>query len=146
MNQAYIYDIVRTPRAKAKPDGGLHDLSPYELLSVLYSLLENRTNVKPEQIGDVILGCATQVGEQAGNIAKPSIMYHGWPSNVSGLTINRYCSSGIDAVNFAAMKVMTGVDQLVVAGGIEMLSRPPMFSDKPSPFLDMKLARKWACS
>jgi acetyl-CoA C-acetyltransferase len=142
MNQAYIYDIVRTPRAKAKPDGGLHDLSPYELLSVLYSLLENRTNVKPEQIGDVILGCATQVGEQAGNIAKSSIMYHGWPSNVSGLTINRYCSSGIDAVNFAAMKVMTGVDQLVVAGGIEMLSRPPMFSDKPSPFLDMKLASK----
>lgn len=142
MNQAYIYDIVRTPRGKAKPEGGLYDVSPYQLLSALYSSLEGRTDVKPEHIGDVILGCATQVGEQAGNIAKSSIMYHGWPSNVSGLTINRYCSSGIDAVNFAAMKVMTGIDQLVVAGGVEMLSRTPMLSDKPSPFVDIKLATK----
>lgn len=142
MNQAYIYDLIRTPRGKAKPEGGLHDVSPYELLSILYSSLEDRTDVKPEHIGDVILGCATQVGEQAGNIAKSSIMYHGWPSNVSGLTVNRYCSSGIDAVNFAAMKVMTGMDQLVVCGGIEMLSRTPMFSDNPSPFIDIKLASK----
>ncbi|GAC21674.1 acetyl-CoA C-acyltransferase [Paraglaciecola arctica] len=142
MNQAYIYDLIRSPRGKAKPEGGLHDVSPFELLSSLYSSLEDRTGLKPEHIGDVILGCATQVGEQAGNIAKSSIMYHGWPSSVSGLTVNRYCSSGIDAVNFAAMKVMTGIDQLVVAGGIEMLSRTPMFADKPSPFMDIKLASK----
>jgi acetyl-CoA C-acetyltransferase len=142
MNQAYIYDIIRTPRGKAKPEGGLHDVSPFELLSALYTSLEDRTGLKPEHIGDVILGCATQVGEQAGNIAKSSVMYHGWPSNVSGLTVNRYCSSGIDAVNIAAMKVMTGMDSLVVAGGIEMLSRTPMFADKPSPFMDIKLATK----
>ncbi|MEP1447843.1 MAG: acetyl-CoA C-acyltransferase [Paraglaciecola sp.] len=142
MNQAYIYDIIRSPRAKAKPEGGLHDVSPFELLSTLYSTLEQRTGLNPTDIGDVILGCATQVGEQAGNIAKSSVMYHGWPSNVSGLTVNRYCSSGIDAVNIAAMKVMTGMDSLVVAGGIEMLSRTPMFADKPSPFMDIKLASK----
>lgn len=142
MNQAYIYDVIRTPRGKAKPEGGLHDLSPYELLSILYGALETRTGLHPESVGDVILGCATQVGEQAGNIAKTSTMYHGWPGHISGLTVNRYCSSGIDSVNFAAMKVMTGVDNLVVAGGVEMLSRTPMFSDKPSPFIDVKLSTK----
>lgn len=142
MNNAYVYDVVRTPRGKAKPEGGLHDLSPFELLSALYGALETRTNLQAIDIGDVILGCATQVGEQAGNIAKASVMYHGWPSHISGITVNRYCSSGIDAVNFAAMKVMTGVDQAVLAGGVEMLSRTPMFSDKPSPFLDIKLSSK----
>ena len=142
MNQAYIYDVIRTPRGKAKPEGGLHDLSPYELLSVLYGSLETRTGLHSESVGDVILGCATQVGEQAGNIAKTSTMFHGWPAHISGLTVNRYCSSGIDSVNFAAMKVMTGVDSLVVAGGVEMLSRTPMFSDKPSPFIDPELSLK----
>jgi acetyl-CoA C-acetyltransferase len=142
MNQAYIYDVIRTPRGKAKPEGALHDVSPFELLSTLYSSLEKRTGVNPEHIGDVILGCATQVGEQAGNIAKASVMYHGWPGHISGLTLNRYCSSGIDAMNFAAMKIMTGLDDLVVAGGVEMLSRTPMFSDKPSPFIDIALSTK----
>ena len=142
MTDAYIYDAIRTPRTKARPDGGLHDLTPYELLSALYSSLETRTGLNPGDVDDVILGCATQVGEQAGNIAKTSTLYHAWPSSIPGITLNRYCSSGIDAVNFSAMKIMTGMDHLVVAGGIEMLSRTKMMSDNPSPFLDPKMAAR----
>ena len=142
MKHAYIYDAIRTPRGKARPDGGLHDLSPYELLSTLYAALEQRTGFNPADIDDVILGCATQYGELAGNIAKTSTLYHGWPAHISGLTVNRFCSSGIDAINFSAMKVMTGVDEMNIAGGIEMLSRIPMLADKPAPFLNPELASK----
>lgn len=142
MNHAYIYDAIRTPRGKARPDGGLHDLTPYDLLSTLYSALETRTGLNAGDIEDVVLGCATQSGEQAANIAKTSTLYHGWPASIPGITVNRYCSSGIDAINFAAMKVMTGMNDLVVAGGVEMMSRVAMLSDKPAPFMDIKLAGK----
>ncbi len=142
LNHAYIYDAIRTPRGKARPDGGLHDLTPYDLLSTLYSALETRTGLNAGDIEDVVLGCATQSGEQAANIAKTSTLYHGWPASIPGITVNRYCSSGIDAINFAAMKVMTGMNDLVVAGGVEMMSRVAMLSDKPAPFMDIKLAGK----
>ncbi|MFK7731164.1 MAG: acetyl-CoA C-acyltransferase [Pseudomonadales bacterium] len=142
MKDAYIYDAVRTPRGKARTDGGLHDLSPYELMSPLYAALEQRTGLNPATVGDVILGCATQHGELAGNIAKTSTLHHGWPGNIPGITVNRYCSSGVDAISLAAMKVMASVDDVVVAGGVEMLSRIAMFSDKPAPFLDQALAKK----
>lgn len=140
MTQAYIFDAIRTPRTKARDEGELHDLTPYDLLNSLYKALEQRTRLDPEQVGDVILGCATQAGEQAANIAKTSTLYAGWPGRVPGITINRYCSSGIDAINMAAMKVMCGMDQLVVAGGVEMMSRVAMLSDNPAPFIDAKLA------
>jgi acetyl-CoA C-acetyltransferase len=142
MTQAYIYDAIRTPRTKARPDGGLHDLMPYDLLSTLYSALEARTGLNPNDLGDIILGCATQVGDQAGNIAKTGALYHGWPTSLPGITVNRYCSSGIDAVNFSAMKILTGMDDLVVAGGVEMMSRVKMMSDNPTPFLDLKVASR----
>ncbi len=142
LNHAYIYDAIRTPRGKARPDGALHDLTPYDLLSTLYSALETRTGLDANDVEDVVLGCATQSGEQAANIAKTSTLYHGWPTSIPGITVNRYCSSGIDAINFAAMKVMTGMNELVVAGGVEMMSRVAMLSDKPAPFMDVKLAGK----
>lgn len=142
MTQAYIYDAIRTPRAKARPDGGLHDLTPYDLMSALYSSLEVRSGLNPNDVDDVILGCATQVGEQAGNIAKTSTLYHAWPSSIPGITVNRYCSSGIDAINFSAMKVLAGIDNLIVAGGVEMMSRVKMMSDSPAPFLDPKMASR----
>ncbi len=142
MNNAYIYDAIRTPRGKARPDGGLHDLTPYDLMSTLYSALEERTGLDPNKIEDVILGCATQSGEQAANIAKTSTLYHGWPTSIPGITVNRYCSSGIDAINFAAMKVISGMNDVVIAGGVEMMSRVAMLSDKPAPFMDIKLASK----
>ncbi|ALS99872.1 acetyl-CoA C-acyltransferase [Lacimicrobium alkaliphilum] len=142
MTQAYIYDAIRTPRTKAREEGELHDLMPYDLLGTLYTALQNRTQLDPELVGDVILGCATQAGEQAANIAKTSTLYAGWPGSIPGITVNRYCSSGIDAINMAAMKVMCGMDQLVVAGGVEMMSRVAMLSDKPRPFMDAKLAAR----
>lgn len=142
LKTAYIYDAIRTPRGKARPDGSLHDLTPYDLMSTLYTALEARTELTPSKIEDVVLGCATQSGEQAANIAKTSTLYHGWPTSIPGITVNRYCSSGIDAINFAAMKVMTGMNDLVVAGGVEMMSRVAMLSDKPAPFMDYKLAGK----
>jgi acetyl-CoA C-acetyltransferase len=142
MNTAYIFDAIRTPRGKASEKGSLHELLPQELLSALYQALEQRNRLDPKHINDIILGCVTQSGEQAANIAKTSAMYAGWPQHIPGLTLNRYCSSGIDAINFAAMKVMTGNDELVVAGGVEMMSRAPMLSDKPAAFTDPKLATK----
>ena len=136
MKQAFIYDAIRTPRGKAKSDGGLTDLTPFELLKVLYDALEQRTHLDKNQVEDVVLGCVTQVGEQGGNIAKASLLFAGWPDEVPGLTVNRYCSSGIDAINIAAMKVMTGQAQCTIAGGIEMMSRVPMLSDKATLFSD----------
>ena len=136
MKQAFIYDAIRTPRGRAKADGGLADLTPFELLKTLYDALEQRTHLDRNCVEDVVLGCVTQVGEQGGNIAKASLLYAGWPDHVPGLTVNRYCSSGIDAINIAAMKVMTGQAQCTLAGGIEMMSRVPMLSDKATLFSD----------
>ncbi|WP_281647803.1 acetyl-CoA C-acyltransferase [Parendozoicomonas sp. Alg238-R29] len=142
MTEAYIYDAVRTPRGIAKESGGLHDINPLDLLTTLYKALENRGSVSPKDVNDVVLGCVTQHGEQAGNIAKTSTLNAGWPGTIPGLTVNRYCSSGMDAIQIAAMKIISGVDDLVIAGGVEMMSRVPMMSDKPAPFVDIALATK----
>jgi acetyl-CoA C-acetyltransferase len=142
MQTAYIYDAVRTPRGKARPDGGLHDLTPFDLLNTLYQSLQQRCGLDPSQVNDVILGCVTQSGEQAANIAKTSTLYAGWPGSVPGLTVNRFCSSGIDAINIAAMKIQTEMDQLVIAGGVEMMSRAAMLSDNPAAFTDIRLASR----
>jgi len=140
VKQAFIYDAIRTPRGRAKPDGGLTDLTPFELLKVLYEALEKRTQLDRNLVEDVVLGCVSQVGEQGGNIAKASLLFSRWPDQVPGLTVNRYCSSGIDAINIAAMKVMTGQAQCTIAGGIEMMSRVPMLSDKATLFADPEQA------
>lgn len=142
MEAAYIYDAVRTPRARAKESGGLHDLRPFDLLQALYRALEERCGLDPADIGEVALGCVTQHGEQAGNIAKTSTLYAGWPAGISGVTLNRFCSSGLDAVNFAALKVAAGQDSLAVGGGVEMMSRVPMLADQAAVFTDVALAIK----
>jgi len=142
MTEAYIYDAIRTPRGKARPDGGLHDHSPLALQALLYKALEQRTGLDPAFVEDVILGCVTQSGEQAANIAKTSTLYAGWPSQIPGMTVNRFCSSGIDAIQIAALKVIAGEGELFVAGGIEMMSRVAMLSDKPAAFLDKELAKR----
>ena len=140
MRAAYIYDAIRTPRGRARPDGGLHDLRPHELLKCLYHALEQRTGLDPALVGEVILGCVTQHGEQAGNIARTSALYTGWPTSVGGLTVNRFCSSGIDAISIAALKIAAGQEQAVVAGGVEMMSRVPMLSDEAAAFVDPEFA------
>ncbi|MDX1733932.1 MAG: acetyl-CoA C-acyltransferase [Halioglobus sp.] len=139
---AWLYDAIRTPRGRAKDSGGLYDLTPHELLRRLYDALQARTALDPALIGDVVLGCVTQHGEQAGNIAKTSALYAGWPASVGGITVNRFCSSSIDAINFAALKVASGQEQAVVAGGVEMMSRVPMLSDAASVFADPAYAAR----
>lgn len=136
MTEAFVYDAVRTPRGKGKQGGGLHEHKPVQLLSQLFAALQSRQNLAGDAFDDVVLGCVTQVGEQGGNIAKVAALYAGLATRVSGITLNRYCSSGLDACNFAAMKVISGVDDLVVAGGVECMSRVAMLSDKASFYSD----------
>ena len=144
MKQAFIYDAIRTPRGRgsAKADGALADLSPFELLDVLYQALAERTKLDIKLVEDVILGCVTQAKEQAGNIAKASLLHAAWPEHIPGMTLNRYCSSGLDAINVAAMKVNVGQVNCAIAGGVEMMSRVPMMSDSAAIFSDPILATK----
>ena len=136
MTDACLYHWVRSPRARAKDSGGLHPLTPQALLGQLYGALASRAQLDPALVDDVILGCVTQHGEQAGNIARASVLHAGWPDHVPGLTVNRYCSSGIDALGLAALKVRGGEASAVIAGGVEMMSRVPMLADKARVFTD----------
>ena len=142
MRDVFIYDAIRTPRARAKESGGLHDLLPHDLLKVLYDSLRERTGLDPALVGDVLLGCVTQHGEQAGNIAKTSSLYAGWPSSIGGLTVNRFCSSSIDAMSLGMLRIAAGQEDAIVAGGIEMMSRVPMLSDQASVFVDPAFAAR----
>ncbi|RLQ22533.1 acetyl-CoA C-acyltransferase [Seongchinamella sediminis] len=142
MKNAVIYDAIRSPRGRAKDTGGLHELTPQALLQQLYQALGERTGLDPARVGDVILGCATQHGEQAGNIAKNSTLYAGWPASVPGMTINRYCSSGIDSVALAALKVQAGQVDTAIGGGVEMMSRVPMLADDARVFKDPAYAAR----
>ena len=140
MSDALIYAGVRSPRARAKESGALHGITPQELLAQLYRTLEARGGLDPATVDDVVLGCVTQHGEQAGNIAKASTLYAGWPTRVPGITVNRYCSSGVDALALAALKISGGAARLVVAGGVEMMSRVPMLADEARVFRDPAFA------
>ena len=142
MKPVYILESVRTPRAKAKESGGLHDLNPFELLDTLYKFYSSNEILDPDSLDEVILGCVTQHGEQAGNIAKSSALYSEYPNHVSGLTINRFCSSSLDAINIGYLKIASGQNNMVMAGGIEMMSRVPMLSDKAAIWTDLNIAIK----
>jgi acetyl-CoA C-acetyltransferase len=142
MGPAFIYDAVRTPRGKGRDGGALNTFTPLDLQKTLISAILDRNTLDGGAVGDVILGCVTQVGEQGGNIAKVAALVGGLPSSVSGITINRYCTSGLDACNFAAMKVMAGVDDVVFAGGVESMSRVPMLSDKASYYVDPAVSKE----
>ncbi len=141
MNDAWIYAGVRSPRARARDSGALHELTPQALLAQLYAALTGRCGLAPAQVGEVILGCVTQQGEQAANIARTSLLYAGWPDAVPGLTVQRFCSSSIDALALAALKVRSANLSCVVAGGVEMMSRVPMLSDGARIFADAGFAR-----
>ena len=140
MRDVFIYDAIRSARTRAKSNGGLHGLTPPELLKPLYQALAQRNQLDPALVSEVILGCVTQHGEQAGNIAKTSALFAGWPQSVSGLTVHRFCSSSVDAIALAGLKVATGQTQAIVAGGVEMMSRVPMLSDEARVFSDPEYA------
>ncbi len=138
---AYIYEAIRTPRGAGKPGGALSGVRPVELLATLFRELVARTAIDTAVIDDIVLGCVTQVGEQGANLAKVAALYAGWSDRVSGMTLDRFCASGLDAVNLAAAKVSSGMEDLVVAGGVESMSRVPMMSDKGAWFTDADVAQ-----
>jgi acetyl-CoA C-acetyltransferase len=129
MTEAYIYDAIRTPRGRGKPDGSLHEVKPVNLLTGLMHALEARTGLDTAQVDDVVLGCVTPVGDQGGDIAKTAALAAGWDWRAAGVQVNRFCGSGLEAVNLAAQKVRSGWEDVVVAGGVESMSRVPMGSD-----------------
>ena len=129
MNDALIFEALRTPRAKGKPDGSLHEVKPVTLVVGLLQELQRRTRLDTAQVDDVVLGCVTPVGDQGSCIAKTAALAAGWSEQASGVQLNRFCASGLDAVNLAAQKVRSGWEELVVAGGVESMSRVPMGSD-----------------
>jgi len=126
---AYIYDAIRTPRGKGKQDGALHTVKPVSLVVGLMKSLEERNRLDTSKVEDVVLGCVTPVGDQGADIAKTAALAAGWDERVAGVQLNRFCASGLEAVNTAAMKVASGWEDLIVAGGVESMSRIPMGSD-----------------
>jgi acetyl-CoA C-acetyltransferase len=136
MSEALIFDAIRTPRGKGKKDGSLYEVKPISLLTSLMTSLQERNRLDTAQIDDVVLGCVTPVGDQGACIAKTAALAAGWDWKVAGVQINRFCASGLEAVNQAAQKVRSGWEDLVVAGGVESMSRVPMGSDGGAWALD----------
>ncbi len=129
MTEAYVFDAVRTPRGKGKKDGSLHEVKPINLLSGLLSDLQKRHQFDTAMVDDVVMGVVSPVGEQGSVIAKVAALKAGWDFQCAGVQINRFCASGLEAVNMAAQKVRSGWEDLVVAGGVESMSRVPIGSD-----------------
>ncbi|MFI8608787.1 acetyl-CoA C-acetyltransferase [Pseudomonas sp. NPDC077649] len=129
MTEAYIFDAVRTPRGKGKKDGALYSVKPVNLIAGLLGALQARNELDTSQVDDIVLGCVTPVGDQGADIAKTAAMVADWDVSVAGVQLNRFCASGLEAVNLGAMKVRSGFEDLVVVGGVESMSRIPMGSD-----------------
>ena len=127
--EAYVFEALRTPRSRGKANGELHEVKPIDLVTTLMDELTSRSDLDTSQVDDVIMGCVTPVGDQGADIAKSAAQKANWDIDVPGVQINRFCASGLDAVNTAAMKVRSGWNDLVVAGGVESMSRVPMGSD-----------------
>ncbi len=130
MTDAFILDTVRTPRGRGKlGKGSLTGIHPQELLAQTLTALAGRTGIAPAELDDVVVGCVSQVREQGANIARNAVLAAGWPQEITGATINRFCASGLQAVSMAAFGVASGFQRVVVAGGVESMSRVPMGSD-----------------
>jgi len=143
MDEVYLYDAMRTPRGRGKADtGALAGITPLWLLRGLLKALPERLQFDPVQVDDVLIGCVTQTGEQGGCIARTAVLDAGWPQTVPGLTLNRFCASGLEAINLAAAKVGGGGDALVLAGGVESMSRVAMGSDGGAWLLDARAIRE----
>ena len=140
MEKTYIYDAVRTPRGKGKKGGSLYGSRPIHLAKTVLEALVKRNDIDSSAIEDVILGCVSQVSEQGGCIAKSAALYAGFHESVPGVTLNRFCGSGLEAVNQAACRIGCGQHQLLVAGGVEGMSRVPMGSDGGPWMIDPDVA------
>ncbi|MFW5875510.1 MAG: acetyl-CoA C-acetyltransferase [Myxococcota bacterium] len=130
MGEAYIIDAVRSPRGRGKPGkGALSGIHPQEVLAQTLNFLADKTHLDKADVEDLVIGCVSEAGEQGACIARQALLTAGWPYEATGVTLNRFCGSGLQAVNFGAMGVMSGTQDLVVAGGVESMSRCPMGSD-----------------
>jgi acetyl-CoA acetyltransferase family protein len=127
MGEAFIIDACRTARGRRK--GSLSEVHPIDLLAVPLKALTARTGIDPHEIEDVVIGCVTETGEQGSNIARGTVLAAGWPIDIPGVTLNRFCGSGQQAVNFAAAQVRAGTQDVVIGGGVENMTRVPMGSD-----------------
>jgi acetyl-CoA C-acetyltransferase len=141
MSEAFIYDTVRTPRGRGKASGSLHEVKPVSLLSGLLQELPKRNEqLTTSEVDDVIIGCVTPVGDQGADIARTAVLASGFGEQVPGVSLNRFCASGLEAVNQAAARVRGGWEDLIVAGGVESMSRVPMSSDGGALAMDPETA------
>ncbi|UAL10784.1 acetyl-CoA C-acetyltransferase [Caulobacter segnis] len=129
MADAYIFDAVRTPRGKGKKDGSLHEITALSLATQVLEAIRDRNNLDTSKVDDVVLGCVAPVGEQGSDIARTAVLTADYAESVAGVQINRFCASGLEAVNMAAAKVASGEANLAIGGGVESMSRVPMGSD-----------------
>ena len=129
MTEAYVYDAIRTPRGKGKKDGSLYEVKPIDLLAGVLNELQRRNDFDTAQVDDIVMGIVSPSGEQGSVLPKVAALKAGWDYKASGVQLNRFCASGLEAVNMAAQKVRSGWEDLVVAGGVESMSRVPMGSD-----------------
>jgi acetyl-CoA C-acetyltransferase len=136
-----IFDALRTPRGKGKVNGSLHSTKPVDLVvGLMHEMLSRNPELDPNRVDDVVLGCVTPIGDQGADIAKTAAIKAGLPNTVSGVQLNRFCASGLEAVNIAAQKVASGWEDLVWAGGVESMSRVPMGTDGGAWAMDPETA------
>lgn len=136
MTEALIYDAVRTPRGRGKADGALHEVSPLRLLTTVLEQLRDRNQLDTTYLDDVLMGCVTPLGEQGADIARTAVLAAGYAESVAGVQLNRFCSSGLEAINMAAAYLLADQMGLVIAGGVESMSRVAMGSDGGALFMD----------
>ncbi len=135
--QAFVYDALRTPRGKGKKDGSLHEVKPVDLVVTLLDEVRRRNeNFDPSRVDDVVLGVVTPIGDQGANIAKTAALAAGYPETTAGVQLNRFCASGLEAVNQAASRIRAGWEDLILAGGVESMSRVPMGTDGGAAAMD----------
>ncbi len=136
-----VFDAIRTPRGRGKSSGSLYTTKPVDLVvGLIHELLSRNSDLDPARVEDVVLGCVTPIGDQGGDIAKAAAAKAGMPYTVAGFQLNRFCASGLEAVNVAAQKVASGWEDLVLAGGVESMSRVPMGSDGGAWAMDPETA------
>jgi|SRR5690625_907256 len=141
MTEAYIYDAIRTPRGRGKKTGSLHEVKPISLVTGLLREIQDRNpRLDPEQIEDLVLGCVSPIGDQGSDIAKTAALTAGLPYTVAGVQLNRFCASGLEAVNQASQRIRSGWEDLIFAGGVESMSRVPMASDGGAWAMDPETA------
>ena len=129
MTEAYIFDAVRTPRGKGKTDGSLHEVTPVALATQVLAAIRDRNEIDGGEIEDVAFGCVSPVGEQGAVVTRTAVLNAGFPETTSGIQVNRFCASGLEAINIAAAKVKAGEADMTIGGGVESMSRVPMGSD-----------------